>query len=159
MDFITLCPVVSYSMKSTRIVPLLFVLASGCYNTVPLGDVTPAAGKELVVQLTDAGSRDLSGSLGQATTQVRGLYVDSSGDTLRLAMIATTLANGEERLWNKEVVGIPRKYVATTSEKVLSSSRSTGVAVLGVVGAIAVKLGFSGITGTKGKSTGIPVGQ
>lgn len=159
MGFFTLCTMVSYSMKPIRIVPLLLVLTSGCYNTVPLGGVTPAAGTELVVQLTDAGSRGLSGPLGQATTQVRGLYVDSSADTLRLAMIATTLANGEDRLWNKEVVGIPRQYVATTSEKVLSSSKSTGVAVLGVVGAIAVKLGFSGITGTKGKSTGIPVGQ
>jgi hypothetical protein len=146
-------------MNAIRLASLLLVSVFGCYNTVPVGNTTPVAGKELVVQLTDAGSGQLSGALDQTTTQVRGLYLDSSPDTLRLAMIATTLADGEERLWDKEIVGIPRKYIATTGQKVLSPSKSTGVAVLGVVVAIAVKVGFSGFTGTKGKTTGPPTGQ
>jgi len=111
------------------------------------------------VLLTDAGSAQMSGPLGQATTQVRGLYVDSPPDTLRLAMIATTLADGEEHLWNKEVVGIPRQYVATTARKVLSSSKTTGVATLGALAAVAVKFAFSGVTHTGGKTTGPPAGQ
>jgi len=116
-------------MKISSLAAPLLVLTTGCYNTVPLAGVTPVAGKELVVQLTDAGSRELS------------------------------VANGEERLWNKEIVGIPRQYIATTGQKVLSSSKTIGVAALSAVAAIAVKIGFSGITGTKGKTTGPPVSQ
>jgi hypothetical protein len=146
-------------MNANRLTALLWLATAGCYNTVPLSNATPVVGKELVVQLTDAGSTQLSGPLGQTTTQVRGLYLDSTPDTLHLAMIATTMVNGEERLWNRENVGIPRQYVATVGQKVLSSGKTAGVAALGIVGAIAVKLGFSGITGTKGKTGGPPTGQ
>lgn len=146
-------------MSSTRFVLVLLISTAACYNTVPVGTSTPVPGKELVLLLTDAGTAQLSGPLGQATTQVRGLYVDSSPDTLHLAMIATTLADGEERLWNKEIVGIPRQYVATTGQKVLSSSKTTSVAALGALAVVAVKAAFSGLTHTGGKTTGPPSGQ
>ena len=146
-------------MKATRLAAWLVVSTAGCYNTIPLGDAAPVVGQEMVVQLTDAGTRQLSGPLGQATTEVRGLYVDSSPDTVHLSMIATTLANGEDRLWSKETVGIPMQYVATISRKVLSPSKSAGASVIGIGVVIAVKAAFSGITGTKSKGTGPPAGQ
>jgi hypothetical protein len=153
------CTGVSYRMNATRLAALLLVSAVGCYNTVPVANTTPAAGEELVVQLTDAGSAQLSGALGQTTTHVRGLYVDSTPDTLRLGVIATTLVNGEERLWNHETVAIPRQYIATLARKELSSGKTAGAAVLGVLAAVAVKMGFSGVTGTNGHNGGPPAGQ
>lgn len=146
-------------MNATRLTALIFISSVGCYNVIPVANTTPAAGKELVVQLTDAGSAQLSGALGQATTMVRGAYLDSSSDTLRLAMIATTLANGEERLWNREIVGIPRQYVARLGQKELSPTKTAAVAALGILSAVAVKIGFSGITGTNSRGGGPPVGQ
>lgn len=159
MGFINPCTWVSYRMNLTRLSALLLISAAGCYTTVPVGDATPLPGKEVVVLLTDAGSKQLSGPLGQATTQVRGRYLDSSPDTLRLGMIATTLSNGEDRLWNGEIVAIPRQFIATLGQQEISQGKTAGVTVLGVLAAVAVKAGFSGITGTKSKGTGPPAGQ
>jgi hypothetical protein len=159
MDFIIPRTRVSFRMNANRLSLLLLVSAAACYNTVPVGNTTPVVGKELVIQLTDAGSAQLSGALGQTTTEVRGLYVDSSPDTVRLGIIATTLANGEERLWNHEIVGIPRQYIARLGQKELSSGKTAGVAVLAVLAAAAVKIGFSGVTGSNGRNGGPPAGQ
>lgn len=159
MDFITPCTQVSYMMNANCLAALLVISTAGCYNTVPVGDATPVPGKEVVVLLTDAGTKQLSGPLGQATTQIRGRYIDSSPDTLHLGMIATTLTDGEEHLWNGEAVGIPRQYIATLGQKEISQGKTAGVSVLALLAAAAIKIGFSGITGTSGKTGGPPAGQ
>ncbi|MEO5588901.1 MAG: hypothetical protein ABIS03_04885 [Gemmatimonadaceae bacterium] len=146
-------------MQITRLALPLWLLTAGCYSTVPLRGLPPAPGREVVVQLNDSGSRQLSGQLGPATIQLRGKPLASQGDTMKLAMIATTLANGEERLWNQEVVSISREYIATTGERVLSKSRTAGVVALVVAGLVAATLGLNGLTGTRTSGRRPPVTQ
>lgn len=138
----------------------MIVLASlGCYQAVPLSTPAPELGREVVVQLTDAGSEHMARLVGPRATEIRGRYIGSSTDTLRVEVLGVTMRNEEERFWQREHLGIPRSAVATLSERRFSRSRTAGVVALAAAAAFLVKLGFDGSAGSSGRRQGPPSGQ
>lgn len=144
----------------SRRTSLMFLLVSvGCYAAVPIDTSAPQPGRELVVQLTDSGSANLARLVGPRATEIRGRYLGSSPDTLRVAVLGVTIRNEEERFWQQEQIGIPRSAIATLRERRLSRPRTAGVVVLAAAAAFLVKLGFDGSPGSSGSHTGPPAGQ
>jgi hypothetical protein len=112
-----------------------------------------------VVQLTDAGSENLARFVGPRATEIRGRYLGSSPDTLRVAVLGVTMRNEEERFWQQEQLGIPRSAIATLRERRLSRPRTAGVVALAAATAILVKIGFGGSPHSSGSHQGPPAGQ
>lgn len=146
-------------MISRRWSGIVLLAAVGCYDAFPLVTPAPQPGRELVVQLTDAGSENLARFVGPRATEIRGRYLGSSPDTLRVAVLGVTMRNEEERFWQQEQLGIPRSAIATLRERRLSRPRTAGVMVLLAAAAALVKIGFDGSPGTSGSHQGPPAGQ
>ena len=138
---------------------IVLIASLGCYAAVPLATPAPSPGSELVVQLTDAGSENLARFVGPRATEIRGRYLSSSPDTLRVAVLGVTMRNEEERFWQQEQLGIPRGAIATLREKRLSRPRTAGVVALAAAAAVLVKIGFGGSPGSSGSHQGPPAGQ
>lgn len=145
-------------MVSHRWVGFPMLALVGCYEAVPIATATPQPNREIVVQLTDSGSQELARIIGPGATEVRGRYLDSSTDSLRLAVLGVTGRNQEERFWNLERVAIPRLAVGTLRERRLSRTRTGVVAVLAIAAAALVKVGFDGNPGNTGNLPEPPLG-
>lgn len=146
-------------MISRRWSGLVLLGSLGCYAAVPLDTPAPQPGRELVVQLTDAGSENLARFVGPRATEIRGRYLGGPPDTLRVAVLGVTMRNEEERFWQEEQLGIPRTAIATLRERRLSRPRTAGVVMLAAAAAFLVKLGFDGSPGSSGSHQGPPAGQ
>ena len=146
-------------MISRRWSGIVLLASLGCYDAVPLATPAPEPGRELVVQLTDAGSENLARIVGPRATEIRGRYLGGSADTLRIAVIGVTMRNEEERFWQHELVAIPRIAIATVRERQLSRPRTAAVLALVAAAAVLVKIGFGGSPGSSGSHTGPPAGQ
>ena len=142
-----------------RLSGIVLFASLGCYAAVPLTTPAPQTGSEVVVQLTDAGSESLARLVGPRATEIRGHYLASPPDTLRVAVLGVTTRNEEERFWQHEPLGIPRSAIATLRERRLSTPRTAAVVALAAAAAVLVKIGFGGSPGTTGSHQGPPAGQ
>lgn len=135
----------------------LFVLVTACYRTTPITGATPAAGTEVVVDLTDRGAVELAPTLGERLESVRGLFDMATDDRLALLMLGATDRTGAEAPWRRERVEIPRDYVASVSRRQFDRMRSvlaTTLLLTGVVIAGGIASGGSGIGGFFGGGGG-----
>jgi hypothetical protein len=144
-------------MPSTSpIVTLLLFALCGCYTYRPLVSPDPVAGTRVSAQLTEEGSRDLSGKIGPAVEHVEGevLGVDSAG--IRLSVRQVEGSRGIESDWNGEPVVIPRTAVAGWQQRRLSLGGTgfVGGLVLGGVYAMYRLLGGPGIFQGGGRGGG-----
>lgn len=118
---------------------LCLVAAAGCYTTVPLGSEPPRADREVVLEFTDDGGQRLGGLLGRAVVSARGRPLEWTADTVALAMVATTNAQGGEQFWQGERVAIPRQFVARARERALDRRRTAIAVVGGLAAAVLVQ--------------------
>ena len=144
-------------MPSTGpIVTLLLFALSGCYTYRPLVSPDPVAGTRVSAQLTEEGSRDLSGKIGPAVEHVEGevLRVDSAG--IQLSVLQVEGFRGIESDWNGEPVLIPRTAVAGWQQRRFSVGGTgfVGGLVLGGVYAMYRLLGGPGIFQGGGRGGG-----
>lgn len=107
-------------MRSSPTVTLLIFALYGCYTYRPLTSPEPVVGTRVSAELTEEGSRDLSGRIGPAVEHVEGevLRVDSVG--IELSVLQVEGFKGIESDWNGETVVIPRTAVAGWQQRRLS---------------------------------------
>src|SRR3954466_5601616 len=86
---------------------LLASVLCGCYTYRPLVPPEPVSGTRVSAELTEEGSRSLSGEIGPAVEHVEGqvLRVDSTG--VQLSVIQVEGFKGIQSDWNGEPVVIP----------------------------------------------------
>lgn len=124
---------------SKRTAPLLALAAglAGCYQYAPPSSGPVASGREVRAVLTDSGARALGQTVGEGVQWVDGRLLSSPADSaVTLAVTETTTRSGHTTPWSGENVSIPRGYVATFEQKVLS--RPHTATLLGVAAMLAV---------------------
>lgn len=139
------------------IIALVISALCGCYTYRPLTSPEPVAGTRVSAELTQEGSRDLSGQIGAGVEHVEGevLRVDSAG--IQMSVLQVAGFRGIQSDWNGEPVVIPRTAVAGWQQRRLSVGGTgfVGGLVLGGMYAMYRLLGGPGIfEGGRGGGTG-----
>lgn len=116
--------------RVSAVVLLPSVALSSCYTTVPVRS-TPASNAELVLEMTPEASAQLGGFLGRGTVSARGRLLAWREDSVVVSMLATSDARGNEQLWRRERVAIPRAAVAHVTERRVSRGRTTALVLAG----------------------------
>ena len=129
-------------------------LLSGCYEyAAARGAAPPLAGREVRVELTDAGTAALAPSVGPGVTSLVGRLVASDDSALTVAVESTVKRNGLEDLWKGENVSVQRAQVAVLQERAFSKSKTA------VASGLAVALGvafYAALGGSLGGGSGGP---
>ncbi|HEU5260335.1 MAG TPA: hypothetical protein VFU41_02805 [Gemmatimonadales bacterium] len=130
-------------------VPLVVIgMLSGCHTYLPLGTVEPQVGTRVSAELTGEGSDTLARHLGPGITALRGDVVFAEDADVILSVTSVTDRAGQEKLWKREQVRVPRVAVQSFQRRKFSLGRSLllSAAVLG--GSVAAWEWFQGgITG------------
>ena len=124
---------------------LCFIVV-GCYSDVALQRNPPPVNKELVLQLNETGTAQLGGLLGLNVVAARGRLLRWTDDSISLSMLATLNRLGNETLWHREPVAIPRSAVALVQERRLNATRTA------FAGAGAVAILWAAIEGMTGRN-------
>lgn len=95
-------------------------VALGCYTYRPLTTPEPKAGTRVSVELTDEGSRALSGKIGPAVEHVEGEVMRLDTNSVELAVLQVQGVQGWQSDWNGERVSIPRRAVLGWQQRRLS---------------------------------------
>jgi hypothetical protein len=140
----------------TVVVLAVWVLA-GCYTYRPLATPEPVPGTRVSAELTDDGSRALSGEIGPAVEHVEGevMGVDSAG--VELSVLQVEGFRGFQSDWKGEHVRLPRQTVAGWQQRKLSVAGTGffGGLVVGGIYAMYRLLGGPGLfEGGRGGSAG-----
>ena len=108
-------------MTSTSTVLILAVCAlAGCYTYRPLATPEPVPGTRVSAELTDDGSRGLSGQIGPAVEHVEGEVVGVDSTGIELSVLQVEGFRGFQSDWKGEHVRLPRQTVAGWQERKLS---------------------------------------
>lgn len=143
-----------------KLIALLTLASMGCYSYVRSPVPTPPVGREIQLELTDAGVVGLAHLVGPNVTMLRGRVTAATEDSLTLAMQSVTKRNGGEEYWAGEPITVARSSVATWGVRKVSALRSglfVGLVAGGVIAvatAIVRNLGAGG-----GDSPKPPPGQ
>ncbi len=147
-------------MQNSFFRPLALLVLVGCYQTVPLGDVLPAPGQEIIVELTASGGARLAQYLGPRAQAISGVTMSAQSDSLGISVKQVVRDNGEEQFWRGEEIMIARSDISRVSERRLSRSKSSFAATLLAVGAYAIHRAFGGASSAEGgRRGGTPSGQ
>lgn len=128
---------------------ILAPATGGCYRLSPI-ESTPDAGREVRVDLTDAGSTRLASLIGPRIESLDGRAVQATDSSLVLAVSATIARSGMSVHWSNERVDVPRTAIARVRGRQLDRKRTWLMAAVGVVGVIAIGEAFglgSGLAG------------
>lgn len=127
-----------------------------CYRTVPV-HAAPRAGAELILEMTTDATERLGGFLGRGVVSARGRLVEWSADSIVVGMLATVNTHGEEQLWRRERVAVPRVAVARVTERRVSRGRTAIVVGMGAALLVtAIGLATGGEDGPAGGGTKPP---
>lgn len=141
-------------MSPRTIVSVL--LLTGCYTYRPLSTAAPSPGSRVSVELTDDGSRNLSGKVGPDVEHVEGevMAVDTGAVSLSVLQVETT--RGFQSDWKGENVTIPRSAVSGWQQRRLSVGGTSflGGLVVGGLYAAYRLLGGPGSVEGRGGGTG-----
>jgi hypothetical protein len=138
-------------LKATARTLLIMGVLAGCYvYAPPPSGRAPDAGEEIRAVLTDAGTTALAPRLGDNVNFVDGRLEAAADSALSLSVTSTTTRLGVSSDWKGETVTIPRGYVATVQQKVLSRSRSVGMGAAALGVAVAAYIAFKGDAGVFG---------
>src|SRR5215213_1441882 len=127
-------------------VSLLFVASSvACYTQTPIDTYPPPSNTRIEAQVTDSGVVAMANALGPAATEVQGIVVSATTDTLTLQMLRVDQRGGASVAWNREVVRFPRYALMRTTETKLDKKRSWMAAAGIGVGAFLVSRAFTAL--------------
>ena len=104
---------------------LAFAVAgsSGCYVYTP-APVTPSAGTQLLLELSDRGRVGLGDSIGPAAVAIEGTTVSSSDSAYALRVSRVSYLNGQSNRWMGEPLVVSRNFVARAREQKFSKGRT-----------------------------------
>ncbi|MGQ0537449.1 MAG: hypothetical protein ACT4R6_00760 [Gemmatimonadaceae bacterium] len=114
---------------------------------MPIDAAVPPDGKQISLELTDAGAVLLAPSLGAQLEAVNGRVAMASDTAISLGVTSTRHRNGRESLWSGERVSVPLTAVARMQERRLDKQRSWLASGLAVAGVLLLGAAF-GVTGT-----------
>jgi len=137
----------------------LALVTAGCYNSAPITVGTVSPTRDVELYLNDRGVENLAALLGPGTVSIKARPVAGPAlDSLRIGVIQTTLASGEERLWKREVVGVSHADIARVTEYRLSASKTAVIVAAVVAGAVVTRMGAVAINDSR-KNRPRPTGQ
>jgi hypothetical protein len=143
-------------MNSYCLLAATTILVGGCYTYRPLGTAQPVPGTRVSAELTDDGTRELSGRVGPEVEHIEGevLAVDSAGVHMAVSQIETT--RGIQSDWRGEGVTIPRTAVSGWQQRRLSVGGTgfVGGLVAGGLYAMYRLLGGPGVVDGRGGGSG-----
>jgi hypothetical protein len=134
----------------------LMFLNTACYSYVPLATgAVPAAGDQVRVRLSAAGTSELASALGPSVEWAEGLLSERRADgTLLVGVVQVRLRDGLDRFWSgSNAVAIAPSQFAEVQRKTLDKgkSRMASIVLAGALVAIAlVALGTGGAGGGPG---------
>jgi hypothetical protein len=150
------CSVI-YRARAAAAALLLLPSVTGCYQYVPVTVVTPPAGTEVALDISDRGRVALAGQVGPGVRRLRGRLIQA-GDSAYVVGLSAVEYLGASTVarWSGEVVSVSRDYVTTVTERQLSRRRSWLAAGILVVAAAAVStLAITGF-GSEGGDNRVP---
>lgn len=146
----------------------LLGVSSGCYVYPPVVS-TPSPGVELRLDLNDRGRSALGPTIGSSAVNVEGVLKSPPDTAYVLGVTSVTYISGQANRWSGEPVTVSKNFVANTTQRTLSKSRTWLTIAIAAAGAVAlaasVGLGGGGSSlpdpGGGGGGTsfrGIPIG-
>ena len=136
----------------------LALLTVGCYRLTPVEGAVPAAGSDVRVGLTDAGSVQLAPQIGPRIAAIDGRALQSTDSAIVLAVAAVVAQNGRSMAWSQERLSVPRAAVSSLRTRALDRKKTWIVAGLSVVGVLVLGdlfglgTGFGSLVGIGGGS-------
>lgn len=127
------------------VLAFLLGVSSGCYTYPPLV-TTPSPGVELRLDLNDRGRVGLGTLIGPAATKVEGVLRSPPDTAYELGVTYVTYVQGQSNRWNGEHLTVPKDFVATTTQRTFSMSRTwlTAAVVGGGIAALIASRSLSG---------------
>ena len=123
------------------------VLATACYDRVPIGLSTPAPEARVIARLTDIGAQQMAGRIGPAATEIEG-YIESATDSVwRIRLVRVDQLGGYSTPWTQELVEFPRAALNAPVERRLNKKKSWLAAGVAAVGVVMTRLLFAGFAG------------
>ena len=123
----------------------LLGVSSGCYVYPPVV-TTPTPGEELRLDLNDKGRVAMGPVIGASAMNVEGVLKSPPDTAYVLGVRYVTDLRGQANKWNGEPVTVPRDFVANTTQRTLSKSRTwlTLAGAAAVVAAVVVSYNLAG---------------
>src|SRR5262245_42825501 len=126
---------------STALAAALGAGASACYRYAPLETAAIQPGAIVRLDLSASGASGLSPVLGAGTNAVEGTVLSAADSGYHMSVSGTRKASIEGIVsWAGEQVVIPRNAVEHVQIRSLDRRRTFGVAILGILAAVAVKV-------------------
>jgi hypothetical protein len=109
-----------------RILPVgIALLLVGCYTYRPLANPAPPPGQRVSAQLTNEGSRELTGQIGPEVLHIEGQVLSADSAGLDLEVLEIESYRGIRSDWHGEHVRLPRQALAGLQERRLSVGGTT----------------------------------
>jgi len=124
-----------------RALAVFAAFVSGCYRYAPVETAAIQPGAVVRLDLSASGASGLSPVLGAGTNAVEGTVLSAADSGYRMSVSGTHKASTEGVVsWAGEQVIIPRSAVEHVQLRSLDRRRTFGVAILGILAAVAVKV-------------------
>jgi hypothetical protein len=123
----------------------LLGVSSGCYVYPPVV-TTPSPGVELRLDLNDRGRAALGNLIGPSAVNVEGVLKTPPDTAYLLGVTSVTYMHGQANRWSGEQLVVPKDFVANTTQRTLSKSR-TWLTVAAAGAGIAALIASFGLAG------------
>jgi hypothetical protein len=127
------------------VLAFLLGVSSGCYVYPPVV-TTPSSGVELRLDLNDRGRAALGGLIGPSAVNVEGVLQSPPDTAYVLGVTSVTYLRGQANKWSGEPLTVSKEFVANTTQRTLSKSR-TWLTAAGMVAGIAVLIASRSLAG------------
>jgi hypothetical protein len=124
-------------VASMLVCTLAVEVSSGCFTYAHVDPATVVPGRDVHVELTDAGTVGLAALIGPGMTAMDGRVVAVDTASMRLAVSQTTDRRTIDHLWNAELVTVPRPFIDRIQQRKFSAGRTAALSAA----IIAVALG------------------
>ena len=124
----------------------LLGVTSGCYVYPPVV-TTPSPGTELRLDLNDQGRVALGSLIGSSAQNVEGILKTPPDSAYVLGVTYVTYLRGQTNKWNGEPVTVSKNFVANTTQRTFSKTRTGLMVAAAAAGVAALALSF-GIGGS-----------
>lgn len=143
-----------WNSRAARCYVLTFLLgvSTGCYVYPPVV-TTPSPGVELRLDLNDSGRAALGNLIGQSAANVQGVLQSPPDTAYVLDVTSVTYLRGQTNKWSGEPVTVSKGFVANTTQRTLSKSR-TWLTAGAMVAVAAVFIASRGLNGSGGEPAG-----
>lgn len=150
-------------MRSTWFVVAALAGSTGCYRYVETAPSAIAAGTEVAVDLSSAGTLNVKPTLGDFVTQLEGSVLEANGAGITLALMSVKRRGDvAPSTWRGESLTLTTADIAGVKTRQFSRGRTTaawvalGAAGVGLVAIIAKATGLIDASGSGGKQVPPP---